>query len=424
MTWDVVVCGAGVGGLAAARALGGLGLRVLVVDKQPRVRPVAKGEVLQPGALRLLRAWGVERRLDERGAVRLGRLVVRDPGGTPLMALDYGALPAPDQWLLAHDHTVILDTLRESLPPGVELRRGVLAEEPLRDAAGRITGLLLKEGGRRYEAPAALVVGADGISSRLRRWARIAARRVDYPHRLVSFDIAGAAAGRPEDFSAYVTDRGLRLLYPLPGGRLRLYVQVEPDELRGAGPGELADWATRALASVPALRPLTPDLLAHLGSRQTLPVARLLSSRLTAPGLALLGEAAYAVHPMAAQGMNTAITSAGCLAEQLAAHLGRAGGLSAAAVDGALRAVEERLAPALAQAARTSGNAARMVTDLSWRGRVLGRRAVRHTGANPRLLHTVTHNMSGLGPRPLTLLDRLQQLGLVPDPRAHRVPTG
>ncbi|GAA2306039.1 FAD-dependent oxidoreductase [Streptomyces violaceusniger] len=424
MSPDVLVCGAGVGGLAAARALGGLGLDVLVVDKQPRIRPIAKGEVLQPGALRRLRSWGVEKRLDAQGAVRLGRLVVRDPRGTALMSLDYGQLPAPDQWLLAHDHTTILAALAESLGPGVELRRGVRAEAPLRDDSGRITGLRLAEGGRVHEERAPLVVAADGISSRLRSWAGIEARRVDYSHRLVSFDIGDAdAAARADDFSAYVTDRGLRLLYPLPGGRLRLYLQTGPDELRGVtARGELADWAARALSQVPALEPLTAPLLAHLDSRQTLPVGRLLSPRLAGRGLALVGEAAYAVHPMAAQGMNTAITSAGALAERLSGHLERTGEMSAAAVDGALRDYHDRQLPLLAQAATTSGNAARMVTDLSWRGRVLGRRAVRHTGANPRLLHTVTHNMSGLGPRPLTLLDRLQQLGLLPDPRAHRVP--
>ncbi|MFD0648149.1 FAD-dependent oxidoreductase [Streptomyces malaysiensis subsp. malaysiensis] len=234
MSPDVLVCGAGVGGLAAARALGGLGLDVLVVDKQPRIRPIAKGEVLQPGALRLLRSWGVEQRLDAQGAVRLGRLVVRDPRGTALMSLDYGQLPAPDQWLLAHDHTTILTALAEGLGPRVELRRGVRAESPLRDDSGRITGLRLAEGGRVYEERAPLVVAADGISSRLRTWADIEAKRIDYPHRLVSFDIADAeAAARADDFSAYVTDRGLRLLYPLPGGRLRLYLQAGPDELRG-----------------------------------------------------------------------------------------------------------------------------------------------------------------------------------------------
>ena len=69
--YDVVVCGAGVGGLAAARALGTLGLRVLVVDKQRTPRDVAKGEVLQPGALRARRRWGTDRMQTRNGGRRL-----------------------------------------------------------------------------------------------------------------------------------------------------------------------------------------------------------------------------------------------------------------------------------------------------------------------------------------------------------------
>ncbi|MBR7674886.1 FAD-dependent monooxygenase, partial [Streptomyces daliensis] len=258
--------------------------------------------------------------------------------------------------------------------------------------------------------------------------AGIEGQRVEYPHRLVSLELTPPGP-LPHDFSAYLTDRGLRLVYPLPGGRVRLYLQTEPDELRGLTADGFADWLARAVREVPALDGLVPALPEAVGSKQTFAVGRYLADRLAAPGLALVGEAAYAVHPMAAQGMNTAITSAASLAEQIARALdGSAPGdggarLGAAAADAALRAYEEERRPTLVQAAKTSANAARMVTDLAWPGRVVGRRAVRCTGANARLLHTVTHNMAGLGPRPLTPLDRLQQIGLLPDPRAHRVPT-
>ncbi|MFF1417763.1 FAD-dependent oxidoreductase [Streptomyces sp. NPDC058280] len=427
--YDALVCGAGVGGLASARALGELGLRVLLVDRQRAPLDVAKGEVLQPGALRVLRRWGTERLLRERSAVGLDRLVVRTARGDALMALDYRQLPDGDRQLLAHDHLAILTSLADGLGPEVEIRRGVLVQEPLRDDTGRVTGLRLTQKGVSHDVRAPLVVAADGISSRLRRAVGIGGRRVDYPHRLVSLDIAGPA-WRPEDFAAYLTDRGLRLAYPLPGGRVRLYLQTRSDELRGLDRGRLEEWAAQAVGEVPALHGLVPALAAAAGSRQIFSVTRFLSDRLAAPGLALVGEAAYAVHPMAAQGMNTAITSAAALAEQIGRRLGdrpAAGGpsrLDTATVDAALHAYQAERLPFLVQAAQTSGNAARMVTDLSWPGRVVGRRAVRCTGANPRLLHTVTYNMAGLGPRPLTPLDRLQQIGLLPDPRAHLVPAG
>lgn len=475
--YDVVVCGAGVGGLASARALDAIGLRVLVVDKQRSPRSVAKGEVLQPGALRALRRWGTDRLLTRNGALRLGLLVVRDPAGRPVMTLDYGRLPPADSSLLAHDHPAILDALTAGLGPAVEIRRGVRVMEALRDDSGRVVGVRVAgrgsgdgrerqaEGGHgagehgvdggptvTQDVYAPLVVAADGIGSRLRRAVGIGGTRDDYPHRLVSFELADPSL-HPDDFSAYLTPRGLRLVYPLPGGRVRLYAQAAPGELRGLDRAGFARWGADAVREVPALAPLAEAVKDAAGTRQLFPVTRFLAERLTAPGLALVGESAYAVHPMAAQGMNSAITCAAALAEQLAEQLVPAvrtstpeprpeppsvltpargvpepgarepqRTLTPAAVDAALRGYERDRLPALVHTARTSGNAARMVTDLSRPGRVLGRRAVRFTGANPRLLHAVTYNMAGLGPRPLTLLDRLHQLGLLPDPRAHRVP--
>jgi 2-polyprenyl-6-methoxyphenol hydroxylase-like FAD-dependent oxidoreductase len=428
--YDVVVCGAGVGGLAAARALGAIGLRVLVVDKQRGPRSVAKGEVLQPGALRVLRRWGTDRLLTRGGALRLGELVVRDPGGDPVMTLDYGQLPAADNSLLAHDHVAILEALTAGLGKNVELWRGVRATEALRDGTGRVIGVRLDEGdgGPQRDVHAPLVVAADGIGSRLRRAAGIDGKRSDYPHRLVAFELTGAPH-RPEDFSAYLTDRGLRLVYPLPGGRLRLYVQAEPEELRGMDRDGFARWGEQAVREVPALEPLAEAVGAAAATRQLFPVSRFLAGQLTAPGLALVGESAYAVHPMAAQGMNSAITSAAALADQLADRLVPSARPETPeppgpdAVDAALHGYELDRLPVLGHAARTSDNAARMVTELTWPGRLLGRRAVRCTGANPRLLHTITYNMAGLGPRPLTLLDRFHQIGLLPDPRAHEVPS-
>ncbi|GAA0503754.1 NAD(P)/FAD-dependent oxidoreductase [Saccharopolyspora thermophila] len=407
---DVVVCGAGVGGLAAACALGARGLRVLLLEKRPKPVPVAKGEVLQPSSIQILREWGVLPRLEERGAVPLDRLVIREADGRRVMVFDYAAL-AGQRHLLSHDHGEILGALADSLGDGVRWRRGALVRDLLRDGSGRICGVVVDEDGRGVEVRAPLVVAADGLSSRLRRLAGISAEPVEYPHRLASFELTGGPE-LPAEVSSYLTDRGLRLLYPLPGGRIRLYVQVGADELRGVRKDDLASWCDGVVAGTPALKPLLGVLRDSFGTRQLLKLWRFTADRMAVPGLAMVGEAAHAVHPMAAQGMNTAIADAHTLA-------GLLGGQST--VDTALDRYQRARAGWVRHIDRMSHDATRMITDTSWAGRLIGRRMLRRTSRNARLRFVATYNMAGLGIRPFTVLDRMHQLGL-PDPRAGRIP--
>lgn len=72
MTADVVVAGAGAGGLACAHALGALGLRVLVLDRQRAPASIAKGEILQPETVRILDSWGALDALRATGRARSG----------------------------------------------------------------------------------------------------------------------------------------------------------------------------------------------------------------------------------------------------------------------------------------------------------------------------------------------------------------
>ncbi|MBP2335600.1 2-polyprenyl-6-methoxyphenol hydroxylase-like FAD-dependent oxidoreductase [Saccharothrix coeruleofusca] len=410
---DVVVSGAGVAGLAAAHALGGLGLRVLVLDKQREIRAVPKGELLQPGATNVLADWGVADGLAADGALRLSALVARDARGAPLMTMDYRVLPTERPWLLVHDYHVILAALARALPASVELRRGVVVRELVRDEHGRAAGVRTDGG----DVTAGLVVAADGVSSRLRRDAGIGIERTDYPHRLAAFELTGQPL--TEDVSTYATSRGLAMRYSLPGGRARLYVQVGPDELRRVGVDAAAGWVDGLVRDVPAFASLREDVVRAWPTRQVLPVSRALSASLTADELVLIGESAHAVHPAAGQGMNSSIVDAASLGARLRAL---DGDLSPELLGPRLRAWSAERRRALVHVGTTSHNATRMITDLSPFGRAIGRRALRKTGGNRRLSYTIMHNMAGLGQHPLKPLDRLHQLGVLPDPRGGRLP--
>ncbi|MFF5496703.1 FAD-dependent oxidoreductase [Streptomyces aquilus] len=411
---DVVVCGSGVAGLAAACALGRLGLDVTLLDKQRTQPPVWKGEVLQPGSLDSLHAWDALGRLEARQAVRLSRLVARTATGEELMALDFTVLGGERPWMLAHDYSTILQCMADSLGPTVRLRRGALVKELSHDSAGRISGVRAVADGTALDIRAGLVVAADGMSSRLRRLAGIDVEPVAYDHRLLSFELPGTLP-TDDEVSAHATDRGLVMIYPLPDARIRVYIQVRTDELRKVSPADLRRWCEGLVAQVPALAPLAGLLEVNLDRRQLLPVWCYRAPSLVRPGLVLLGEAAHVVHPLAAQGMNTSIGDA----EALAARLAAVDLADGSAVDGALRGYENDRMTRIRDVHTMSHNAARMMTSTSRAGRVLSRRLMRGTARSRRLNYLTTYNMSGLGMRPLDRLDRLVQLGVLPDLRAR-----
>jgi 2-polyprenyl-6-methoxyphenol hydroxylase-like FAD-dependent oxidoreductase len=411
---DVVVAGAGAGGLASARALGALGMAVLVLDRRGAPVTVAKGEILQPETVRILDRWGALETLRATGARPVSRLAIRDCAGQPLLSLDYGMLPGPYRQILCADYADLQASLAEGLASGVEIRRGVRVTGVLRDASGRTAGVQVAGAGADSEIRAPLVIAADGMSSRLRKAAGVAVVRREYPHRLLAFDVAGAEVA--DEVSAFRTPRGLCLVYPLPGGRCRLYVQVKPDEFREGGMTGLAGWCDRLLADVPAIRPLETAVRASLDRRQLLAVYRLRAQRLSVPGLALVGEAAHAVHPMAAQGVNSSLADAEAIADAIAAEPGDP---QAAAVDRALEAYQAARAPRLDHIAIVSHNASRMITSVSGLPKLLGARMMRGTAANPRLLRMTAANLSGVSVQPLSLRDRFYQMGLLTDRQAH-----
>ncbi len=415
--YDVVVCGAGVGGLTAARAFARQGRRVLLVEKQPVPAPVHKGELLQPRSVQILDGLGALPRLAARGALRAPRLACRTADGVEVGALDYRLLPPPFDHCLVHYYADIKAAIGTEPGDGVEVRSGVLVERLRCDGAGRVVGVRLADGDARTDVDAHLVVGCDGNSSRIRTDAGIAVERTRYPHDLIGFDLTGVT-GLGDDVVAHLTRDGLRLLFPMPGDRARLYVQLPGGEFRRIGRPGLPVWIGWLLRTVPALAPIADRLRDGVASAQALAAWRFNAPTWTRPGLALLGDAAHCVHPMAGQGMNAAIADAWTLSEQLAG----ADRLTAAVIDAALSRYDQVRRPRIDYVSRLSHNLATLFTDTGWRGQVLGRHVLQRNRRNRRLQFIITYNMSGLGVHRFTRVDRLVQLGLLPDPRAGTMP--
>jgi 2-octaprenyl-6-methoxyphenol hydroxylase len=173
------------------------------------------------------------------------------------------------------------------------------------------------EDGRTLSAP--LVVGAEGRGSAVRRAAGIGAVGWDYPQTGV---VATVRLARPH--------RGVAHEYFLPSGPFAI-LPLRDDRASLV-------W-TETLERAEALRTARPEVFhAHLQRRIgdligpaavegpvfTYPLALQLAESLSAPRIALLGDAAHGVHPIAGQGLNLGLKGAAALAETVveAARLG------------------------------------------------------------------------------------------------------
>ena len=170
---------------------------------------------------------------------------------------------------------------------------------------------LVLEGGHRLRAQ--LVVGADGARSRVRELAGIEVEVSDYGQTAVVAHLRPEQAHAATARQIFRPDGPLALL-PLADGRISMVWSTAPERAEQL----LALNADAFGEAVSAAGERALGKLTLAGERASFPLRRLHAAKYVAPRVALVGDAAHVVHPLAGQGMNLGLLDAAALAEVIA----------------------------------------------------------------------------------------------------------
>ncbi|WP_431481798.1 2-octaprenyl-3-methyl-6-methoxy-1,4-benzoquinol hydroxylase [Pseudomonas thivervalensis] len=325
MRADLLIVGAGMVGSALALALQGSGLQVLLLDGSPMsVKPFDPQAAFEPrvsalstASQRILDRLGVWDGITARRASPYTDMRVWDGSGTGQIHFSAASLHAET---LGHivENRVVQDALLDRLH---DCDLGLLANARLEQM--RRSGddwLLTLADGRTLRAP--LVIAADGANSAVRRLTGVATREWDYLHHAI---VTSVRSARPHRMTAWqrFTDNGPLAFLPLERDGQHDWCSIvwstTPDEAQ----------RLMALDDIEFRNVLERAFEGQLGTvlsadpRLCVPLRQRHAKRYVTEGLALIGDAAHTIHPLAGQGVNLGFLDAAVLAEVLLQAAGR-----------------------------------------------------------------------------------------------------
>lgn len=311
--YDILIVGGGMVGSLLACALGGAEFKVAVLEHKSPVAPPENGfdqrvSAVTLASVTIFQAVGAWEAMQVRAApVREMRIV--DATGTGSVHFNAAEIGEP---CLAYilENSVVQAALVERLQRFTNIHSLCPAE---------VAGLDIKSGGSTVTLAdgrtlgARLIVGADGADSATRHAAGIDTQRLHFDQKGI---VATVRTERPHAGTA-------RQRF-LPTGPLAFLPLAEPHtcSIVWSADNALADelLALDDAAFTARLREtFGGDLgkIEALGARAAFPLALSHARHYTADGLALIGDAAHTVHPLAGQGVNLGFLDAAALAEVL-----------------------------------------------------------------------------------------------------------
>ncbi|WP_442114389.1 2-octaprenyl-3-methyl-6-methoxy-1,4-benzoquinol hydroxylase [Pseudomonas sp. NUPR-001] len=319
MRADLLIVGAGMVGSALALALQHSGLEILLLDGSPlSVKSFDEQAPFEPrvsalsmASQRILERLGAWQGIERRRVSPYTDMRVWDGSGTGQIHFSAASVHAE---VLGHivENRVVQDGLLERLH---DSEVGLLANARLEQM--RRSGdewLLTLADGRTLRAP--LVIAADGANSAVRRLTGCETREWDYLHHAIVTSVRCSAPHQATAWQRFTDEGPLAFLPLLRDGQqdwCSIVWSTTPEQAERLMQLDDAQFCAQ----------LERDFEGRLGRvlqadpRLCVPLRQRHAKRYVAEGLALIGDAAHTIHPLAGQGVNLGFLDAAVLAEEL-----------------------------------------------------------------------------------------------------------
>ena len=309
---DVIILGGGLVGLTLAIALDVHGLSAAVVDPMPSDTALApnfdgRASAIASASWRMLETIGVADALRPHGCA-IRRIEVRD--GIQREALDFTVADNDEPLGTMLENRILRKTLREAAAAraNVTLHIPARAANVERDSHG---ATVMLDSGEILAAP--LVIAAEGRNSPMRTAAGIKIANWRYDHVAIISAFDHSIDHQNVAHEIFYPAGPFALLPLLPGTRSALVWTVKTKD----APGILVLSEKAFLAEVSKRAGGLLGTVSLAAPRSSYPLGFHHAATITSERLALVGDAAHGIHPIAGQGLNLGFRDVAALVEVL-----------------------------------------------------------------------------------------------------------
>ena len=315
----IQIAGAGIAGLTAALLLNARGYRIEVHEKAAGFETIGAGIQISPNAMHVLASLGLERQLKTYATIPASVIVHSARNAEQLSRMPLGSAAAKrygQPYLVIHRadlHSVLASACHNN--PDIDVN---MASEVV-DAASHPNGttVLVKSGASLKEVHGAALIGADGI------WSHVRKSALDLPPAVDSGYCAWRALLTTDSFEQSIVDNtnvwlapnAHMVTYPVRNGRNINAVIITKGIDKDLPKNRVHD---ELMKRTEKFHPSLKEMIAGNTNWSAWPVYETQDfSSMADQSIALIGDAAHAMLPFAAQGAAMAIEDAAVLAKHL-----------------------------------------------------------------------------------------------------------